>query len=81
MGAEKEDRASLTATVLAQHFAGGKGMEPVQKNLMSGCLYRGKLVRDVHDGLWKFWSLKIKATWVQGDYSVVGGNFSEMGSE
>ncbi len=74
----EETEASLTATVLAQHFAGGKGMEPGQKNLMSGCLYRAELTRD-SDGLWKFRHLQIKAIWVQGDYSVVGGNFSEIG--
>ena len=76
--AEEENEASLTATVLSQHFAGGKGMEPGQKNLMSGSLYRGELTRDM-DGLWKFRHLQIKSTWVQGDYSVIGGNFSEMG--
>ena len=72
-----EDEASLTATVLAQHFAGGKGMEADQKNLLSGSLYRAELIRGV-DGLWKFKHLLIKSTWVQGDYSVIGGNFSEQ---
>jgi SnoaL-like domain len=75
--AEEENGASLTATVLVQHFAGGKGMESGQKSLMSGSLYRAELTRDL-DGLWKFKHLQIKSTWVEGDYSVVGGNFSEM---
>lgn len=74
--AEEENEASLTATVLSQHFAGGKGMEPGQNNLMSGSLYRAELTMD-SDGLWKFMHLQIESTWVQGDYSVVGGNFSE----
>lgn len=74
---EEENKASLTATVLAQHFAGGKGMEPGQKSLMSGSLYRAELAKDMN-GLWKFTHLQIKSTWVQGDYSVIGGNFSEM---
>ena len=77
-GDAEENEASLTATALAQHFAEGKGMEPGQKNLMSGSLYRGELARDT-DGLWKFKHLLIKSTWVQGDYSVIGGNFSEQG--
>jgi hypothetical protein len=69
---KEESEASLTATVLSQHFAGGKGLEPGEKNLMGGSLYRGELKRDV-DGLWKFWELKIKSIWMQGDFSVVGG--------
>ncbi|TVY44842.1 hypothetical protein LCER1_G008920, partial [Lachnellula cervina] len=78
---EEGNEASLTATVLSQHFAGGMGMgmEPDQKNLMGGSLYRAELIRDV-DGLWKFKHLLIKSTWVQGDYSVVKkGDFGEMG--
>lgn len=74
--AAEENEASLTATVLSQHFAFEKGMELGQKNLIGGGLYRGDLIRDT-DGLWKFKHLQIKSTWVQGDYSVIGGNFSE----
>ncbi|KPM43210.1 hypothetical protein AK830_g3355 [Neonectria ditissima] len=75
---EEPNEASLSATVLSQHFALGKGMEAGQDSLMAGSLYRGELVRDV-DGLWKFTHLGVKATWMEGDYSVIGGNFSEMG--
>ncbi|KAL7906630.1 hypothetical protein GGI35DRAFT_487746 [Trichoderma velutinum] len=74
----KESEASLTATVLVQHFGRGKGMEPGQRSLMSGSLYRAELVNDV-DGLWKFKHLKIKSIWVEGDYSIIGDNFSEVG--
>lgn len=57
----KDDHeASLTATVLSQHFAGGKGMESDEKHLMGGTLYRGDLTRDV-DGLWKFKLLTLKS--------------------
>ncbi|KAH7175232.1 hypothetical protein EDB81DRAFT_769484 [Dactylonectria macrodidyma] len=73
---DEAHEASLTATVLSQHFAQGKGMEPDQKDLMSGSLYRGELVRD-SDGLWKFAQLQIKSTWAQGDWNIVGGKFSE----
>jgi len=75
--AEEENEASLTATVLSQHFAKGKGTEPDQKNLMAGSLYRADLTKDA-DGLWKIRHLQIKSLWVQGDWSVMGGNFSEM---
>jgi hypothetical protein len=74
---EEPDEASLTATVFVQHFAYGKGMEPGQDSLMSGSLYGAELARDT-DGLWKFKHLGIKATWIEGDWSVVGGNFAEM---
>jgi hypothetical protein len=75
---KEQTEASLTATVLSQHFTKDKGMEPDQKNLMAGSLYRGDLVKDT-DGLWKFKSLVVKACWASGDWAVVGGNFSEMG--
>lgn len=78
VGAAEENEASLTATVLSQHFIEGKGMEPNQERLMSGSLYRAELGIDV-DGLWKFRHLLIKSTWVEGNYSVVGGKFSEEG--
>ncbi|KAL6787372.1 hypothetical protein J3E68DRAFT_445235 [Trichoderma sp. SZMC 28012] len=70
--------ASLTATVLVQHFVKGKGMEPGQRSLMSGSLYRAELAIDT-DGLWKFKHLRIKSIWVEGDYSIVEENFSEVG--
>ncbi|KAH8648641.1 hypothetical protein BX600DRAFT_475564 [Xylariales sp. PMI_506] len=73
---QSPSEASLTAHVLSQHFAYGKGMEPDQKNLLSCSLYRGELAKDV-DGLWKFKHLNIKSNWVQGDWSVLGGKFHE----
>lgn len=77
---EEKSEATLTTTVLSQHFVEGKGMELGQKSLMSGSLYRGELVRD-ETGLWKFKHLQIRSTWVDGDWSVMagGGEFSEMG--
>ncbi|UKZ74743.1 hypothetical protein TrVFT333_002413 [Trichoderma virens FT-333] len=74
----EDNEASLTATVLVQHFVKGKGMEPSQKSLMSGSLYYAELANDT-DGLWKFKHLKIKSIWVEGDYGVIGDNFSEVG--
>ncbi|KAL6689927.1 hypothetical protein J3F84DRAFT_398750 [Trichoderma pleuroticola] len=76
MGEERE--ASLTATVLVQHFVKGKGMEPGQRSLMSGSLYRAELANDT-DGLWKFKHLRIKSIWVEGDYSIIEDNFGEVG--
>lgn len=45
---------------------------------MSGSLYRAELANDI-DGLWKFKHLKINSIWVEGDYSIIGDNFSEVG--
>ncbi|KAJ1334029.1 nuclear transport factor 2 family protein [Microdochium nivale] len=78
--------ANLTATVIAQHFEGGKGMDLTpddggvqlmnrNRHLMSGALYSGDLVRDEGDGLWKFARLSIRPNWVEGHFSVVGGVF------
>lgn len=83
----RNHHASLTATVIAQHFAGGKGMDltpddegiqPMNHNrhLMSGTLYSGDLIRDESDGLWKFARLSIRPNWVEGHFSVVGGVFT-----
>ncbi|KAM6484885.1 hypothetical protein HDV62DRAFT_388852 [Trichoderma sp. SZMC 28011] len=74
----EESEASMTATVLVQHFAKGKGMEPGQRSLMSGSLYCAELANDT-DGLWKFKHLKIRSIWVEGDYSIIEDNFSEVG--
>ncbi|KXJ91862.1 hypothetical protein Micbo1qcDRAFT_223961 [Microdochium bolleyi] len=84
-----QQKVSLTATVIAQHFAGGKGMDltpdaddqgpqPMNRNrhLMSGALYSGDLVKGGPDGLWKFTRLSVKPNWVEGHFSVVGGVFS-----
>jgi hypothetical protein len=70
--------ASLTSTVLSQHFAKDKGMAPGQPSLMAGSLYRGDLARDA-DGLWKFKHLQIKSIWAEGDWSLVGVNVNEGG--
>lgn len=76
-GEEEESKASLTATVLSQHYAKGKGLETDQKSLMAGSLYRGDLTRD-KDGLWKFSHLRIKSIWMEGDNSVVSGSSNGM---
>lgn len=80
--------ASITATVIAQHFARGKGFDLApeggreggstammnhNRHLMSGTLYSGDLVKDRTDGLWKFSMLTIHPNWVEGHFSVVGG--------
>lgn len=74
---EEDSKASITATVLSQHYSKGKGLERDQKSLMAGSLYRGDLIRD-KDGLWKFSHLKIKSIWMEGDNSVVSGSSQGM---
>ncbi|KAH7026658.1 uncharacterized protein B0I36DRAFT_331096 [Microdochium trichocladiopsis] len=84
-GDGEQQSASITATVMAQHFVGSKGFDLApesanipylmnhNKHLMSGTLYSGDLIKDSTDGLWKFKLLKIKPNWIEGHFSVVGG--------
>lgn len=72
-----ETEASVTCTVLSQHYPKGKGMEPNQKSLMAGNLYRGELCKEA-TGLWKFQVLQIKSMWAEGDWEVLGGRFDDQ---
>lgn len=76
---EEGTRASLTATVLSQHFRKGKGLECGQKELMAGSLYRGELRREGDgSGLWKFEELRIGSLWMEGEMGVLSGEASWM---
>lgn len=68
-----DDTASMTASVLSQHFRGGNGMAPEQPRLMAGALYYLDLVRG-SDGTWKIEDWKMEATWAEGDWAVMSGN-------
>ncbi|GAB7357356.1 hypothetical protein MBLNU459_g8303t2 [Dothideomycetes sp. NU459] len=67
-------KASLTASALAQHYRGQKGLEPDQTRLLGGGLYRAEVVRDEAAGLWKIESIDMKSVWAEGDWGVVTGN-------
>ncbi|KAJ5894811.1 hypothetical protein N7495_006502 [Penicillium taxi] len=68
------DKATLTASALAQHFPGSKGMAPDQSRLLTGSLYWAELVKDGADGLWKIEAVNMKSKWVEGDWAVLAGN-------
>lgn len=50
---EGESKASVTASVLAQHYRHEQGREPGATSLMAGSLYFVDCVKDDEDGLWK----------------------------
>lgn len=72
--------ASVTATVLSQHYrVGTGGLEGggVAPRYLAGALYRLEMVRDDEekeedgDGLWKIGECHVKSTWAEGDREVV----------
>lgn len=66
---EGGSKASLTASSLAQHFRPGEGFQGEQ-GLLTGAIYYVNLVKDAA-GLWKSVSFKMRASWAQGDRSIV----------
>lgn len=68
---EGADTAFLTAYVLAQHCAPGKGKEPNSPKYLVGAEYWIDLVRDDVDGLWKIKKWVLDAIWTEGDSSVM----------
>ncbi|KAL3472270.1 hypothetical protein BJX99DRAFT_235851 [Aspergillus californicus] len=69
--AEDGVNASLTATVLAQHYRPGKGMEPGQTRLLAGAFYSVDLVKDGE--VWKIQTFDMKLSWAEGDWGVMTG--------
>jgi hypothetical protein len=64
------DRATLTCTVLAQHFRGGEGPIPqIQEFLMNGNQYECDIVRDGPQ--WRISKLVITPTWSLGNPDVM----------
>lgn len=66
--------ATMSASVIAQHYRGGTGLEPGATRYLGGGLYYADLVKDDTDGLWKMKYLKIKAVWGEGDVGVFESN-------
>lgn len=71
---ESGSKAAVTASALAQHYRGGKGLEPSQTRLLAGSLYYADLVKDETSGLWKVKDFKMQSTWAEGDWGVLTGN-------
>ncbi|EAW10946.1 nuclear transport factor 2 family protein [Aspergillus clavatus NRRL 1] len=69
--AESGGTAAATASVLAQHFLGGQGLEPAQPRLLAGAQYYAELVKEEASGLWKIAAFQMKASWAEGDWGVI----------
>lgn len=67
-------KAAATASSLAQHYSGGKGLEPDQPRLLTGAQYYADLVKDEGSGLWKIEVFKMTTSWAEGDWAVINGN-------
>lgn len=67
-------KAAVTASALAQHYRGGKGLEPNQTRLLAGSLYYVDFIKDEISGLWKVKDFKMQTTWAEGDWGVLTGN-------
>ncbi|KAF7596238.1 hypothetical protein BBP40_002771 [Aspergillus hancockii] len=72
--ADSGSKASATASALAQHYGGGKGLQPDQPRLLAGSLYYADLIKDDASGLWKIETFKMQSTWAEGDWGVMTGN-------
>ncbi|KAB8266187.1 hypothetical protein BDV32DRAFT_143911 [Aspergillus pseudonomiae] len=70
---EGEEKGSLTASALAQHYRPGEGIQAGTKYFLAGSLYEMDVVRDEGDGLWKITHWKLKIVWAEGDWGVVLG--------
>ena len=68
---EGEERARVTATVLAQHYRPGEGIKEGATFFLAGCFYDLDVVLDSTDGLWKAEKFVIELVWSQGDSSIV----------
>ena len=67
-----DDKASVTATALAQHFRAGEGKENGTTRLTSGSLYFADIVREGGEGgTWKISSCRFKLIWTEGDSDVM----------
>lgn len=65
-------KATLSATVLAQHYRGGTGTDPKAERYLAGGLYLLDLVKGNGDvEVWKIASWKIQIIWGEGDATVL----------
>ena len=63
-------RAQLTATILAQHYTMGMGMQDAPR-LLAGAFYDVDLVQQEDEAQWKINDWKVKPVWTEGDVAVV----------
>ncbi|GAB1194395.1 hypothetical protein APSETT444_003640 [Aspergillus pseudonomiae] len=62
---EGEEKGSLTASALAQHYRPGEGIQAGTTYFLAGSLYEMDVVRDEGDGLWKITHWKLKIVWAE----------------
>ncbi|KGO47386.1 hypothetical protein PEX1_005070 [Penicillium expansum] len=67
-------KAAATASALAQHYGGGKGLQPDQPRLLAGALYYADFAKDEESGLWKIEAFKMTTSWAEGDWGVMSAN-------
>ncbi|EKV11921.1 hypothetical protein Pdw03_6904 [Penicillium digitatum] len=67
-------KAVATASVIAQHYGSGKGLQPNQPRLLAGALYYVDLVKDDSSELWKIETFKMTRSWAEGDWGVMSAN-------
>lgn len=65
--------ASMTASVLAQHYRPGTGNSETgdAPRLLTGALYRLDLVKEEDSGLWKIKVWEMKSVWQEGSSAVL----------
>jgi hypothetical protein len=64
-----DDKATMTAYVLAQHAKPGEGLMPQGKKYLGGALYGIEVVKEGE--LWKVENWRMKILWTQGDENVM----------
>ncbi|PWY81749.1 hypothetical protein BO94DRAFT_148728 [Aspergillus sclerotioniger CBS 115572] len=67
------NKATITASALAQHYRAGEGNKPGATRLMSGALYFLDVEKHEGDGLWKVRKWVMKLVWTEGDWGVMKG--------
>ncbi|CAL5868636.1 uncharacterized protein PFLUO_LOCUS2863 [Penicillium psychrofluorescens] len=68
---EGASSATMTASVLSQHYRPNTGKVPGATYFMGGSLYFIDVVKDDTEGLWKIKSWRMKVTWTTGDPDVM----------
>lgn len=63
--------ASVTASVLSQHYRQGEGNISNTPSLFDGTLNFFEVVKDDTDGLWKVKSWDVKIIWSEGDPTIL----------
>ncbi|PYH42928.1 nuclear transport factor 2 family protein [Aspergillus saccharolyticus JOP 1030-1] len=71
---EANGTASLTATVIAQHYRRGKGVDSSARGLLAGAFYFVDVVREEGDSeQWRAKDWTLNTVWREGDMTVMTG--------